>query len=212
MMTPDRPSKTRTIPLLFILIMIFLLVAVVAVTVILSMPIEKHFPPENPEIAAKRLSPDNGFYALERAARLFQATSRSEPQAFRCEFRAIENSFFSNQWGPIQSEIDAMTLQHRLEGVPIIGPLLGHMTYRLYRIRTHRSLIRYFDSYLKVVDEPFLEFEKHRPPIPDNRLCKRLFPSVQNIPESVARQEGQLCGTVIALALRLYQLEKGRCH
>jgi len=78
-MTPDRPSKTRTIPLLFILIMIFLLVAVGAVMVIMTMPIQKHFPPESPEIAAKRLSPENGFYTLERAARLMETAAQGQP-------------------------------------------------------------------------------------------------------------------------------------
>ncbi len=65
---PPHPPQRRPLPLLPIFLLILIGLVIVAVMAVLYMPLPKHFPPEDPEITAKRLSPENGFYALEEAA------------------------------------------------------------------------------------------------------------------------------------------------
>ncbi len=53
-----------------ILPVLLLGVLLLGVIIIMSIPIEPYFPPEDPEITAKRLSPENGFYTLISAEQL----------------------------------------------------------------------------------------------------------------------------------------------
>ncbi len=64
-LTSPKPFPKIVYVLLFLLLILFAFVILV-----MTVPTKPHFPPEPPEKIAMRLSPDNGFYAFERAATL----------------------------------------------------------------------------------------------------------------------------------------------
>ncbi len=76
---PTHTKSRRPLPLFLIAVLCLAVVVVVVVMAILYMPLPKHFPPEDPEITAKRLSPENGFYALEEAASMIKLVSHLDP-------------------------------------------------------------------------------------------------------------------------------------
>ncbi len=79
---PDQTQtkSQRALPVFLIALGVLVVLVILAVMVIMMVPIPPHFPPEDPEITAKRLSPENGFYALERSLQLLQVTGPSQPQ------------------------------------------------------------------------------------------------------------------------------------
>jgi len=85
----DRTPHSRFPKIVYVIVALALL-AVLAVGLILFIPIKPHFPPEDPDITAKRLSPENGFYALAEAAEMDKASWNRIPEAI--------NEYWESGW------------------------------------------------------------------------------------------------------------------
>ncbi len=77
-MADPRPDRKRPLPLFLIAFLCLVVFGVLAFIIIPFIPVKPYFPPESPEMIAKRQSPENGFFALERAANSAQVVDRGE--------------------------------------------------------------------------------------------------------------------------------------
>ncbi len=85
-----------------------------------------------------------------------------------------------------------------------------HLMARADLVRHNRNRGKFYDGFLNAVDLPFTQFQTARPPIPEDPFSQMIFPALPRVMEAVARQESQLQGSLLAVALRLYRIENGQ--
>ncbi len=79
------PTSPKPFPKMVYVLLFLVLILFAFVILVMTVPIKPHFPPEDPEITAKRLSPENGFYAIEEAADLMKPLENLAPWRYASE-------------------------------------------------------------------------------------------------------------------------------
>ena len=87
--------------------------------------------------------------------------------------------------------------------------ILRRLVIKVDIIRLHRNMAQFYDEFLEVVDKPYLEFRKAPLNIPGDFFGQRIVPRLIESRAEAARYRAHLNGTMVAIALRLYRIERG---
>jgi len=197
------PTSGRRFPLILYVILTLAMLLVLAVVLIMTVPIPQHFPPEPPEKIAMRLSPENGFYAVEKAAALI------------APFEGIvdwgrsrnENPYLWNRW-TTDPEREAELLAYFERAQPAIEkireglnadyyllPEIGDMTMDLSYLDPLREIARILTAQAK-----YLESRGNDTEAMENYLDTVRF-------GITVRSDGPLMGGLVALAIESIALD-----
>jgi len=80
---------------------------------------------------------------------------------------------------------------------------------RVFVGRFNRSKTTYYEKFLGAIDKPYLNYVITRPDIPHDPLSPTFFDQHERYAVAIARQKGQLEGSILAVALQLHRVEAG---
>ncbi len=131
---------------------------------------------------------------------------------FEFEFRLMDNTDFSDTEYYGLWDLELMDPDVFGMGVPFVEDLVSDVNrfkVRTDMLRFKRNIGEYWDQYLDAVDSPISELEKLAPSLPGDPISQLLLPALERAPVAFARRRAMLSGTAIAIALRIYRLERG---